>query len=204
LDVIRSSGSVFSGSAFTSAASGGLSCVGSRCQSSCISSQSCTASGGQISGNICYLCAAGQVVVNGNCQTANQCGPNQFWSGNRCSCVSGYIEVNSFCFLMCRPFGYILNNQCVCIPGYVFSSATGQCVLQSSNCGSNYVFVNGNCVCPSGFGVINNLCLTCPANSFVNNVGNCQCVAGYLLSSTTLSCVLQNNCFPNSRPNAQG
>ena len=105
---------------------------------------------------------------------------------------------------MCRPFGYILNNQCVCIPGYVFSSATGQCVLQSSNCGSNYVFVNGNCVCPSGFGVINNLCLTCPANSFVNNVGNCQCVAGYLLSSTTLSCVLQNNCFPNSRPNAQG
>lgn len=143
--------------------------------------------------------------MNGNCQSANQCGQYQYWSGSQCLCISGYIFVNSVCYQSCGPNAYIINNQCACVPGYTYSSSVNQCVSQTSiNCGSNFIVVNGNCVCPSGYGIINNLCLTCPTNSYVNSIGNCQCNNGYVLSSTTLSCVSQTNCFPNSTPNSLG
>lgn len=204
LENIRSAGSTFAGSAFTSSASNGINCVGSRCPSSCITAQMCTLSGGQVSGNTCFLCAVGQVVVNGNCQSANQCGQNQVWTGTQCSCANGFVSVNGICYQMCATNAYWFNNQCICIPGFTYSNSAGQCVQQSTSCGTNYVWSNGNCVCPSPFGVINNMCMTCPANSFVNSVGNCQCISGFSLSSLTLTCVAQNNCWPNSTPNSLG
>jgi hypothetical protein len=78
---------------------------------------------------------------------------------------------------MCAANAYIFNNQCVCIPGYTYSVAAGQCV-QQNNCGPNFILVNGKCVCPPPFGIISNLCMNCPPNSYVNNVGNCQCANG--------------------------
>lgn len=156
------------------------------------------------SGSQC-LCNQGFTFVNGVCQLANQCGQNQYWSGTQCLCNSGFVLVNGQCFQSCGTNAYIFNNQCICLPGFTYSTATLTCVAQRPvTCGANYVLINGACVCPSGFGIINNLCLTCPANSFVNSNGNCQCVSGYVLSSTTLSCILQNNCFPNSTPNSLG
>jgi hypothetical protein len=206
LETINSAGSTFSGSAFSAptASVSGLICVGSGCPSSCVSSQTCLSSGGQVSGNYCSVCGSGQTMVNGNCQSVNNCGQNQYWSGSQCLCNSGYILVSGICYQSCGSNAYIVNSQCACVPGYTYSSAYNQCVSQNVNCGANFVLVNGNCVCASGYGMINGLCVSCPANSYVNGVGNCQCVTGYLLSSTTLTCVSQNTCFPNSTPNSLG
>ena len=206
LDAISSTNSVFAGSSFTSATASGLICVGNACPSSCVSSQTCTNSGGTISGNYCIICIAGQQYINGNCQArTTQCGQYQYWSGTQCLCSSGYVMVSGTCFYTCGNNAYIFNSQCICLPGFVYSATALGCTNQTFtviNCGTNYVSVNGVCICPSPFGKINNLCLACPANSFVNNAGNCQCVSGYTLSSTTLSCV--TSCFPNSTPNAIG
>ena len=96
-----------------------------------------------------------------------------------------------------------MNSQCSCIPGYVYSNAQGQCVQQSTiTCRTNYIPVNGVCVCPSGYGIINNNCLVCPANSFVNNNGYCICNTGYTLDTTNLRCNL--DCFANAYRNPAG
>lgn len=200
LEIISSSGSSFSGSSYTLPSSSGLSCIGGGCPSGCISSSACTSSGGQIFGGNCVICSRGQVFVNGNCQSSVTCGANSFWNGSQCVCNNGYILVGSTCSLVCWANSYNSGNTCICFPGYTQSG--NQCISTPTTCGLNYVVVNGVCTCPFGFGLINDLCLRCPANSVVNSRGYCQCNTGFNLDSSLLRCV--SGCWPNSTPNAIG
>lgn len=197
----------YTGSGFASQAStqGQLSCIGSNCPGQCLSAQNCLAYNGQISGANCLLCGYGQIAANGGCQSYNpvSCGPNQYYNGTDCACYLGFIMVNSICYPGCGTNAYIINSQCQCLPGYILSMITYTCVKQTvPTCGQNFILVNNVCVCKSGFGMINNLCLACPANSYVAANGNCVCNSGLTLNSNTLSCVPA--CYPNSYANSLG
>jgi hypothetical protein len=202
-----SAGSSYAGSGFISQAAtqGQLSCIGGNCPGLCITSQNCLAYSGQISGANCLLCGQGQIAANGGCQAYNPvtCGFNQYYNGTACTCYQGYLLVNSVCYQGCGTNAYIINSQCQCIPGYILSLITYTCVQQTvPTCGQNFVLINNVCTCKSGFGMINNLCLACPANSYVAANGNCVCNSGLTLSSNTLSCVAA--CYPNSYQNSVG
>jgi hypothetical protein len=71
-----------------------------------------------------------------------------------------------------------------------------------TKCGPNYVLIKNVCVCTNGFGLINNLCVRCPPNSYVDSTGLCKCNSGLSLSSSTLTCIV--DCFPNSYRNIFG
>lgn len=204
---LSSSSASYRGSGFVSQAAtqGQLSCIGSNCPSECVTSQYCIAYRGQISGANCLLCGQGQVAVNGGCQSIVpvQCGTNQFYNGSDCVCFQGYIFVNSACYQACGTNAYIFNQQCQCLPGHSLSLITYTCVKQNTPvCGQNFVLINNVCTCKPGFGMINSLCLACPANSYVAPNGNCVCSPGLVLNSSTLSCV--SACYPNSYANSQG
>ena len=204
IDSIQPGSTVMASYGFNSASQGGITCVGSRCSSNCISNAGCIASQGTVIGTRCFLCASGQVVSNNACVNINTCGNNQFRdSTGQCVCNQGYIKVNNICYPSCGANAYVINSQCSCIPGYVFSTSVNQCIQQSSiSCRPNYVAVNGVCICPSGYGIINNNCLVCPANSYVNNNGQCTCNTGYTLDASNLRCNL--DCMANAYRNSFG
>jgi hypothetical protein len=107
------------------------------------------------------------------------------------------------CYLSCGPNAYVFNSQCQCIPGFVYSNSAAQCIQQTTiQCGQNFIVSNGVCVCPAPLGRINNLCLACPGNSYINSTGYCTCIPGYDLNPNTLTCAL--SCFPNALRNELG
>jgi len=194
---------LYSGSAFNSATSNGINCVGNGCPSSCISSQACSNYGGQVYGGVCYICGSGQVFSNGACQAINNCGANQHFGGTSCVCNSGYIMINNICYLICGPNAYIYGGSCICQPGYSVNPSTNQCALPTyPTCTGNEVLVGTTCVCPSGYGRIDSYCTTCPTNSYVNNTGLCTCYSGYTLNPTKFSC--DAVCWANSYRNSIG
>lgn len=203
LDGIQNLSPLYGGSAFTS--SNLLSCIGSLCTSSCISSTTCTSQNGVVSGSLCILCGPNQRYLNNQCysNTVN-CLSNQYYNGSACVCVSNYVNISNTCYPSCGPNAYInLSNRCVCLPNYAYSGSTGICTLQPTIiCGANSYPSNGLCVCQPGFGLINNLCLQCPANSYISATGYCVCISGYTLNTNQLLCLLNTVCFPNSTPNA--
>ena len=138
MDRIESGSSIISSYAFSSGAQSGLTCIGSRCPSTCVTAQTCVGSSGTITSTSCFLCASGQVVSNGQCTTPNQCGTNQYFNGVSCVCNSGYILISGVCYISCGNNAYVYQGTCQCIPGYIFSNVQNQCVSQTSiQCGTN-------------------------------------------------------------------
>jgi len=170
-----------------------LTCIGTGCPSLCVTSQVCITYFGILTATNCFICASGQIVINGNCVSqSSPCGTNQYFNGTICVCNNGYILVGSACYVSCGINAYVLNSQCQCIPGYMFSAVANQCIVQYSMCGPNYVLINNQCICPSGFGILNNQCVVCPTNSFVNQNGNCACSAGLVFDIFTNTCTFCN------------
>ena len=205
IDSIQSGSTVLAGNGFSSASQNGIGCVGSRCTVNCVTSQACIAASGVITNSVCYMCLTGQIVSNGQCLTTTSCGLNKHYDSTTSSCVcnTGYALYNSVCYISCGPNAIIINNQCSCLPGYTYSQTLKQCSRQTVACPlANYVRVNGVCVCPSPYGLINTICLTCPTNGYVNQAGNCACVSGYTLNPSTRTCLL--SCFANAYRNTQG
>ncbi len=202
LTQLNSGNGVVSGYGWNSQVQTGITCVGQNCPSQCITAQTCRSSNGQIISNICYLCAQGQTVVNGACQTPNPCGPNQVQSSTGCVCVNGFVLVNSVCYQRCGTNAYSANGICVCLPGFIATGTPNVCTA-STGCGPNYVLSNGVCICPQGFGLIGTQCIVCPANSFIQG-GQCTCITGFVLITTTNTCQSSSVCFPNSSLNNLG
>jgi hypothetical protein len=202
IDQLTSSANpVIAGYGFTSNSVPGLTCVGSRCTSPCISSQDCVAQSGTITlTQQCALCASGTVYSNGQCISQTPCETNEYFNGQSCVCSPNYIRVNGVCYISCGPNAVVMNSMCQCIPGYVYSTTANQCVEQPK-CGPNFTLTNGVCVCNIPFGRIGDLCVTCPANSQRSLTGTCVCVAGYQFNASNV-CV--KICPDHSQLNAQG
>ena len=193
IDQIQSGSSIIAGNGFTSNSSNGLTCVGSGCPTSCLTSQVCITYFGVLTATNCFICAAGQIVSNGKCVApSSPCSTNQYFNGTSCVCNNGYIIVGSACYVSCGVNAYVLNSQCQCIPGFMYSALANQCIAQSSLCGANYVMINNQCICPSGFGILNNQCVVCPTNSFVDANGNCACSTGMVFDNFTNACTSCN------------
>lgn len=204
MDRVESGYSAIVAYGFSSATQSGVTCVGSTCPASCITSQMCLSYSGTLSGTTCYLCANGQVVSNGACvYPTTTCGTNQYYNGTNCVCIPNYVMVAGVCYYSCGVNAVVMNSQCQCLPGYSFSNVYNQCrQTVTITCGTNFVVSNGVCVCPSPFGRINNLCTTCPSNSYISNQGYCTCLPGYSMNPTTLDCSL--TCWDNAYRNTLG
>lgn len=206
IDQLTSSGAILAGVALSLSSSGsttGFQCAGSGCPSVCVSYSTCTSSGGQVIGSSCLICGPGQTISNGNCQSSGiNCGANQYYDGTKCSCYSGWTLVGTTCYQQCGPNAYLSNSQCLCLPGFVYSSSLGQCTSNAPTCGNNYINSNGNCICPSPFGLIGTQCVSCPTGSFVSN-GICVCSNGVSLSSSSPTCS-NGGCFANAYRNSLG
>lgn len=186
---MQSGNTIISGNGFSSTVRNGLTCVGSGCPSSCITSQLCITYFGILTVTNCFICAPGQIVSNGQCVApSSPCSTNQYFNGTSCVCNNGFIMVGSACYVSCGINAYVLNSQCQCIPGYIFSNTANQCVQSTIVCGSNFVLINNQCICPGGFGLLNGLCVICPTNSFLDQAGNCVCASGYTLNPNTRLC----------------
>ncbi len=144
------------------------------------------------------------MVSNGACvYPSTPCGANQYFNGSQCVCNPNYVLVGGICYYSCGVNAIVMNSQCQCLPGYTFSNVYNQCMQQTTiQCGTNFVVSNGVCVCPSPYGRINNLCLSCPSNSYINPQGYCTCLPGYTLNPTSLQCGL--TCFANAYRNSLG
>lgn len=191
MDRVQSGSALIVGYGFSSAAQVGLTCVGSRCPASCLTSQACIANGGTLTSTTCFLCASGEIVSNGQCISQNPCGANMHLEGNSCVCDSGFILISSVCYRSCGTNAIIMNSQCQCIPGYTYSNTYNQCVPTSSQCAANYIYYNGQCICPSPYCILNGECVPLPGNSYRNQTGYCTCNIGYTYSTTAKLC-LQN------------
>jgi hypothetical protein len=198
LDTVSNSGMVLSGNGFSSANSNvqGVTCVGSRCGTSCVTVQTCTSNSGQVLNNVCYLCATGEVISNGQCISTVPCGANQQRDqNNQCVCVSGYLMVSNVCYLQCAQNAAIINGTCQCIPGYVLQG--NQCVV-SVPCGANQQKdQNNQCVCVNGYQMVSNVCYQICAQNAVFMNGACQCAPGYALQNN--QCVTSTPCGANQQ-----
>ena len=132
INTIQNGNVILSGNAFSSALQGGYSCIGSRCPSTCITSQLCLFHQGTLTTNTCFLCAVGQSVSNNQCisQPSTNCGLNRYYNGSMCVCNSQYTEYNGQCYVTCSQNAIIINSQCQCVPGYSYSIAANRCVQQ--------------------------------------------------------------------------
>ena len=167
----------------------GVTCIGSGCPTACVSPQTCQFYAGTSFGSTCLICGLGQVAINGQCVTQNNCGTYQYYNGTSCVCLANYVMISNICYTSCGLNAYLNNSQCSCLPGYTYSSATNQCVFQSAViCGTNFIAVSNKCICPTGFGILNNQCVICPTNSYVDQNGNCICNQAYSLNSNTNRC----------------
>ncbi len=202
VDQIQNGISVVSGYGFNSAVSGtGVTCIGQGCPTSCVSAQTCTSNGGTLQGSYCYICGPNQIGSGGQCiPTTITCPGNQYYNGTACVCNNGYVMVNGVCYVICAPNAYIFNSVCQCLPGFTLSNL-GTC-LPTSSCPTNFIRSNGNCICPSPFGLLNSQCVACPAYSYVNNTGYCTCNPGYTLNPSTYRCEI--SCMTNAYRNSLG
>ena len=192
IDQLAGGSATLAGNGFSSSSSSsGVTCVGAGCPATCISVALCQGYSGTLNANgtSCLICGSGQNQINGQCITPSACGNNQYYSGTTCICYSGYIMVSNICYVTCGPNAYVFNSQCSCIPGYTYSPSANQCVLQNQIvCGTNFVAINNKCVCANGYGLLNNQCVQCPFNSYVDPSGNCACVPGYTINPNTRTC----------------
>lgn len=68
--------------------------------------------------------------------------------------------------------------KCVCKEGY-YRSDKNTCD-KIITCPDNSIFLEGKCVCISGYSMKDGLCVKqCPTNSFDNGLGKCICLEGY-------------------------
>jgi hypothetical protein len=107
------------------------------------------------------MCMLRQSIINGACSggtIALICGNNQVRINNQCVCAVGYIMVAGACYKTCGANAYLSNAVCVCLPGYTLSSAINQCV-KTPNCESNFINVNGVCVCPQELKQVGTQCI---------------------------------------------
>ena len=155
----------------------------------------CTAAGRLWSGSTC--CAAGQVVVNGQCQnkatctscqdynsTTNTCtdhvrtsacctAAGRLWSGSKC-CTAGQVVVNGEC-----------QNKATCTSCQDYNSSTNTCtnhVKTSACCTAAGRLWSGSTCCSAGLILIGNNCATCcSAGKGYNKIKHTctECKAGY-------------------------
>ncbi len=59
LDRVESGSSIVMAYGFSSSTQSGVTCVGSRCPSTCLTSQTCLSYSGTITGTTCFLCGSG-------------------------------------------------------------------------------------------------------------------------------------------------
>lgn len=129
------------------------------------------------------------------------CGYGEYWDGNRCTCLTGYVrtavnacqqQVNINCTV-----NQVYNGlgTCVCRAGYFY--VNGTCVDEKPCPPNSFRLSNGTCACNLGFYNFNgecsnclqgqfylrseNKCVTfCGANSIFNQtLSQCQCISGF-------------------------
>ena len=176
LEQINSNQFLFEGTGFNHV--GSLDCVGTGCQTSCLTPLECQQQGGIIGGANCYLCGNGFTVQNGQCiQNTPSCPENEEWdaSEGKCSCKNGFYRINGVC-ITCPANESWDGQECVCDQGYTRYSGT--CSLCPPN--AVYIAATHQCQCESGFYPIGGACVQCDANSqWSDSLATCVCNDGY-------------------------
>ena len=96
-----------------------------------------------------------------------------------CVCIGGFVNINGTC-KTCPAYSVYNRARltCDCITGYTFSS--GMCIPETtaprppstlpvppSQCTDpNAFFINGFCVCKTGYNKVNGVCVICPSGTF--------------------------------------
>ncbi len=140
-------------------------------------------------------------AVANQCLPNVQCSANFTYSNGQCVCLAPFGLLNNQCVQCPSNSNRNQTGYCVCNQGYTYSITANQCIA-NIQCSNNYIYTNGQCVCPSPYGILNGQCTQCPTNSYITQTGYCQCNPGYTLNPSTLKCGL--TCFDNAYRNDLG
>lgn len=125
----------------------GLICSGTGCSQDCVDIDLCKRLGGTINQKYCFVCKAGESLINYQCQTP--CKPDEIFVNGACQCKNGFVSVGGVCKKICAENAYYYDSQrCVCLPGFYVSGS--KCVLIPS-CQQNEKFNGAACVCLEGY-----------------------------------------------------
>jgi hypothetical protein len=133
-------------------------------------SNDCGSNGYWDSGNSCCKCNNQYVWITGGCKQPQTCPPYSQWTGQGCSCLYGYVQVNG----VCQP----VNQKPYCPPNSQFNGVNCQC-------NAGYFPINGN-----------GKCERCPANTYwtgqsCESVKSCQ--SGWAWDNSKNCCNYQNH-----------
>ena len=109
IDRLTAGSTVLAGYSFSSSSQRGVTCIGSRCSSTCITGQACRLNRGTLTSTACYLCGTGYVPGNGQCVRSSSCGANMHVSGGACVCNTNYFMLNGVCYFICAPNAIVRN-----------------------------------------------------------------------------------------------
>ena len=165
----------------------------------------CTAAGRLWSGSTC--CAAGQVVVNGQCQDKVTCSACQdynaatntctdhvrtsacctaasrLWSGSTC-CAAGQVVVNGQCqdkvtCSACQDYNSVTNTCTDHVKTSACCTAAGRLWSGSTCCSAGLILIGNNCAtcCAAGKGYdkIKHTCTICKAGYYSDACDNLEC-----------------------------
>jgi proprotein convertase subtilisin/kexin type 5 len=143
-------------------------------------------------------CTSSSQYFNQTSFACFQCPPNSHADQSNCLCNSGYVVINGSCVpssQTCQSNQILSGNKCICLPGYAFN-AYGVCTI--CPLGSQPTFDQSTCTCTSTTQYFNQTsfaCFLCPSNSHANQ-SNCLCNSGYVVING--SCVPSSQtCQPN-------
>lgn len=176
-----------------------------RTRSNCICADQCYQIGATACRPCHYTCATCSGPSSSNCTTCDLNPPvftNRYLLNGNCVCANGYFDdaISGSCLPChytcqscqgslktdCRSCNSTVNRnlvggQCVCISGYVDDGYNPPCQCQS-------FLPNGTCA-----GQAPPVPINCPPNSMLSGNGSCECVSGFINSSSGGCVACPNN-----------
>lgn len=134
--------------------------------------------------------------------------PFMYFNGEECLCMVGYTLISSICIkipidgTIIKPI-QIINNSSNPTDSSNPTNSSGNSPIISQCSGFNTYYNGEQCVCISGYFMVNGNCTYCPANSQWNGQF-CSCNSGYYLHNANCIHTQIVNCPYNSVNNGLG